>query len=158
EWKVVQPYALVEVEVNSKLGSPAVPSFVASDIKVLDGTDEFPLKTHEVVETLKKRYAGDLKENEKKIDDALAVARKKAKAAGQERKSEIMYLTWLSASERLAAHFLTRVTVRPDAKGDDKNAAALVVEFGMAYEVNKKGEVVRIRQRPVEVVRQEMKM
>src|SRR5262249_10547114 len=43
-WGVSQPYTLVEVQVNDGLGSPAEDSFVATDIKVLEGSAEYPLK------------------------------------------------------------------------------------------------------------------
>ena len=46
-----------EVTVNDGLGSPPEDSFVATDIKVLDGTPDYPLKVAEVIAAMKKRHA-----------------------------------------------------------------------------------------------------
>ena len=53
---VTSAYALVEVEVNNGAGSPAGEGFVATKVKVLDGTKEYPLDVAATVERLKKTH------------------------------------------------------------------------------------------------------
>ena len=62
-WGVKNPYTLVEVEVNDGDGSPAGDSFVASNVKVLEGTKEYPLKVAEAVAEVSKRYAAYVKKH-----------------------------------------------------------------------------------------------
>lgn len=189
-WGVKEKYSLVEIEVNNKQGSPAGDSFVATQMKVLDGSKAYPLKTQEVVDNLKKRYADYLKKNEKAIEDAMTEAGKKAlkdtKATGPREKSELMYLTWLPESERIRVQFLNKISdgaykvtkqggpgidklpppipkvggpnFRPFRPGpiEVKTGTTFGIEFGMAYEVNKKGEVVRIQNLPIEPFQQQI--
>src|SRR5262245_30942782 len=55
---VPTPYALVEVEVNGGAGAPAGEEhFVATDLKILDGGREYPLRTAGVVRDLRGRFA-----------------------------------------------------------------------------------------------------
>src|SRR5205823_8467467 len=49
-------YTLVEVEVNNGQGGPRSDSFVATQIRVLEGTKEYPLNTEQVVAQLKKKF------------------------------------------------------------------------------------------------------
>ncbi len=192
-WGVTQPYSLVEVEVNSGKGSPADMSFVGTSFKVLDGTKEFPLKATQVVNQLKKSYADWQKDHAKKIDGALAEVQKSAlkdkKPTGPREKSDLLYLTWLPESQRILAHFKTRISdgsytevqggvpfpprplPLPPGKGKVKGlreaprpmarparpgffkvkvGTTFGVEFGMAYEVDKDGKVVKIEHLPIQ--------
>ncbi|HJT76165.1 MAG TPA: hypothetical protein VJ739_03095, partial [Gemmataceae bacterium] len=72
---VAGPCALVEVEVNGGLGGPAGETFVATSVKVLDGTREYPLHTAAVVEQLRRLFAHDLKEQEGAVVLGLGEAR-----------------------------------------------------------------------------------
>lgn len=113
-WGVVTQYALVEVEVNDGLGSPKNDSFVATKMRVLDGSKQYPLHTGEAIKTLKGRYAAYLKAEAKAIEAGMSKAQKKAigdgKATGPREPSELMYVTWMADSKRLRVHFRTRIT------------------------------------------------
>src|SRR5262249_29975826 len=96
-WGITAPYTLVRVEVNSGRGSPAGDSFVATDMKALEGTKEYPLKTAEVIARLRQRYAAYVKDQDGALKKAMAEAQKKAlqgrKATGPREKSELMFVT-----------------------------------------------------------------
>jgi hypothetical protein len=113
-WGIKQPYTLVEVQINNGQGSPAGDSFVATNMKALDGTKDYPIQTTEVVNQLKKRYADYVKEQNKAIEKAMTEAGTKylkgRKATGPREKTELMYLTWLPDSKTLRAHFRTKVS------------------------------------------------
>ena len=112
-WGITAKYTLVEVEVNNGVGSPRNDSFVASKMKVLDGTKAYPLRPAEVIKGLKERYAAYLKDQAKATETALTAAQKKAiqdgKATGPREQSEVMYVTWLTQAERLRVHFRTKI-------------------------------------------------
>lgn len=114
QWGIKQPYNLVEVQVNTGQGSPAGDAFVATNMKILDGTKDYPIQTTEVVNDLKKRYAAYVKEQGKAIEAAMTAAAGKylkgRKATGPREKSELMYLTWLPESKTLRAHFRSKVS------------------------------------------------
>jgi hypothetical protein len=170
-------YALVRVQVNSGEGSPPGDSFVATDIKPLDGTKEYPLRVAEVIADLRKRYAAYLQEQDKAINEAMDASKKKAlkdrKATGPREKHDVMYVTWSNERERLRVHFRTRVTdgeykytdggVRrgPVLQKDGvrplpaqmpryRYGTTFGVELGTAYEVSKQGELVRTAVLPLQ--------
>src|SRR5262249_61641281 len=93
QWDIAVPYALVEVEVNDGLGAPADQAFVATKMKRLDGTKEFPLQLADVLADLRKRYPDDVKARQKAIDEALAeeqkVALKDRKPTGPRETTEL---------------------------------------------------------------------
>lgn len=107
-------YALVEVEVNGGLGSPANPVFVATKTRKLDGTKKFPIKVAEVVRTLESRYRDHVNENGRVIDIGMSKSAAryvgKRKENGFRRRQDLMYVTWLPESERLEVRFLTRIS------------------------------------------------
>jgi hypothetical protein len=113
-WGIKQPYSLVEVQVNNGQGSPAGDSFVATNMKVLDGTRDHPIQTTEVVQNLKKRYAEYVKEKSKAIEAAMTEAAakylKRRKSTGPREQNELMFLTWMPESKTLIAHFRTKVS------------------------------------------------
>ncbi len=104
-------YALVEIEVNGGLGSPADDSCVATKNKVLDGNAEFPLKVEQVIADLRKRYNEYHSEQGREInvmmEKAAAAAIKDKKSSGQRERNDVMYVTWLPESQRLRVHFRT---------------------------------------------------
>jgi hypothetical protein len=114
QWDINVPYSLVEVEVNGGLGAPPDQGFVATKMKRLDDTKDYPLKVHEVVSDLRKRYAAYTKEHQKEIDDSLAEIQKTAlkdkKLTGPRQTKEIFYITWLPESEHLRVCFRTTIT------------------------------------------------
>jgi hypothetical protein len=181
------PYALVRVQVNSGEGSPPGDSFVATDLKPLDGSKEYPIRTAAVIQDLRQRYADYLKAQGRAINDAMEAARKKAlqdrKPTGPREQQDVMYVTWMTQGERLRVHFRTRVTdgeykyaeggvrrggllqpPRKDAPGPPppprqprfRYGIAFGVEFGLAYEVSKQGEVVRTEVLPTEAFRHDL--
>src|SRR5207249_2108098 len=107
-------YTLVEVEVNNGQGSPKNDSFVATQIRVLEGSKEYPLKTQEVITGMKKKFAEYQKEQAKAIDEAMDKGAKLAlndqKATGPREKEELMYVTWMPDNERLRVHFRVKLT------------------------------------------------
>jgi hypothetical protein len=114
QWGIKQPYNLVEVQVNNGQGSPPGDSFVATNMKVLDGTKDYPIQTSAVIRDLQKRYAAYQKEQGKKIDAAMKEASGKylkgRKPTGPREKSDLMFLSWLPESKTLEAHFRTKVS------------------------------------------------
>jgi hypothetical protein len=174
---VKAPYALVRAQVNSGEGSPAGDGFVATEIKPLDGTREYPLRVADAIADLRKRHAEYLREQDKAIDEAMDAAQKKAlkdrKATGPREKHDVMYVTWMSEGERLRVHFRTHVTdgdykytdggVRrgpilqkdglrplPAQTPRSRYGTTFGVELGTAYEVSKQGDVVRTAVLPIQ--------
>jgi hypothetical protein len=169
QWGITRPYTLVEVEVNDGLGSPAGDSFVATKMKVLDGTKEYPLKVAEVIAEARKRYAAYLKTQEKAIEKALGEAQKKAlkeqKPTGPREQSELMFVSWLPESKKLRINYRTRISngaykiierrfgrrlpprggLRPPPPRPIKIRTGTMfgVEFGMGYEASTTGKIER---------------
>ncbi len=113
-WGVSEPYTLVEIQVNSGMGSPRNDSFVASSFKVVEGTKQFPLKVGKVLAEVKQQYADRLKKTEVDIEKAMAAAAKKAlgdkKLTGPRERKDLMYVTWMPETEQLRVHFLTKIS------------------------------------------------
>jgi hypothetical protein len=129
-WNVTTPYALVEVEVNDKLGSPADEGFVATNVTVLDGTKEYPIKISEAVADAKKRYQTWIKDHQQEIDEALTKIQKDAlkdqKATGPKETEELMHVSWLPESNSLRVRFSTRITDRSKAGTRQSDAPARI--------------------------------
>jgi hypothetical protein len=169
QWDVNVPYALVEVEVNDNQGSPAIEGFVATKMKVLDGSDDYPIKVAEVIDTLKKKYKTWQDEQQKTLDaamnDAATKALKDEKATGPRVTDEVMHVTWLPKEQRLRVAFRTTITdgaykfseggvgpvppkggafpPPPPPRMKVRYGTEFGVEYGRAYEVSKKGDVVK---------------
>ncbi|MBI2807598.1 MAG: hypothetical protein HYX68_21670 [Planctomycetes bacterium] len=198
QFKVMQPYALVEVEVNDGLGSPAGDSFVASKIRVLDGSKEYPLKVMDVVTIVKTAYEEHLNSQKAAIEKALTQAAQKSlkgkKVTGPRERQDLMYLTWLPEAKTMRVHFRTTISdgayalvgggnplrdppplpLPPKRKiAPPKGAVSFMapeefvrrappkgfaiktgttfgVEFGKAYVINVKGEVIGTEVLPIE--------
>jgi len=122
------PYALVEMEVNGGDGSAAGDWLVATKIKKLDGSTEFPIRVAEVVADLKKRYESHLSEQQKEIDAAMNAAAKKAikdrLPTGPREKNTLMFVTWMEKEEKLQIRFLTKMT-----DGDYKYVNGINIEM-----------------------------
>ncbi len=172
QWDVTVPYALVEVEVNDDQGSPAIEGFVATKMKVLDGSDDYPLKVAEVIDTLKKKYKTWQEEEQKTLDAALNDAATKAlkdeKATGPRVTNDVMHVTWMPKEQRLRVAFRTTITdgckaikfseggarpvppkggafppPPPPFRGKVRYGTEFGIEYGRAYEVSKKGDIVK---------------
>jgi hypothetical protein len=113
-WDITGPYALVEVEVNDGLGAPAQEGFVATKMRRLDGTKEYPLQVAEAIATATKRYQQYKEGENKAIEGAMQEAGQKAlkdkKPTGPRETSELMYVTWLTEGDRLRVHFRTTIS------------------------------------------------
>ena len=114
KWDIDKLYSLVEVEVNDGDGSPANDSFVATKLKKLDGSKDYPIQVADVIADLKKQYEAHLTERQKDIDAAMDEAAKKAlkerKPTGPREKSTLMFVTWMPESEKLVVRFRTQIT------------------------------------------------
>jgi hypothetical protein len=198
QWGVPGGNVLVEVEVNGGAGAPAEEGFVATNMKVLDDSKEYPLKVAKVLADLNKRYQAWRKEHQKELDTALSDSQTKAlkkdeKATGPRETQELVYVTWMPKEERLVVRFRTTITdgaymyteggVRPGpfplppppAKGKPALQAVAYfpppppprpvkvrygttfgIEFGMGYEVSKKGNVEKTLKLPPEAFKKEL--
>jgi hypothetical protein len=197
-WGIKQPYTLVEVNVNSGRGSPPLDSFVGVSFKVLDGTDQFPLKVVDVIKQVKDRYADFVSAEQKNIDKAMKdVAEKSLKGkplTGPRERKDLMYVTWMTESNTLRVHFKTTISdgaytvtnpgggpmrdppplklppkkapgaeegfvllrIAPRKEFPIKTGTTIGIEFGRAYVVNKKGEVVGTETLPIEPFTQQI--
>ncbi len=113
-WKVEGPVALVEVEVNDGLGAPADEGFVATKMRRLDRTKEFPFDLPKVIADLRKTYAEHQKSHQAAWNRVLADARKKwlkdRQPTGPRETQELFYVTWLADKNLLRVHFRTRIS------------------------------------------------
>jgi len=104
-------FALVEVEVNGGLGSPSVESFVATRLRVLDRTPEYPLDTARTAEAAIVRCRDALANNDA-IETALESVAGAISPATKGMREEVLTtrVTWLSNEERLRIECLIRVS------------------------------------------------
>jgi hypothetical protein len=113
-WGIKNTFTLVEVEINDGLGSLAGDSFVATRMKVLEGTKEYPLKVADAVAEVRKLYTAYVKNQAKAIEKAMTESQKKAlkdqKPTGPREKSELMLVTWLADTQKLRVHFRTKIS------------------------------------------------
>ncbi len=108
---VQEGFALVEAEVNGGLGSPPVESFVATRLRVLDRTAEYPLDTARIVETMVARCRDALASDDavKQMFESVVGA---ASDTAQGVQEEILTtrVTWLAREERLRIECLVRLS------------------------------------------------
>ncbi len=114
-FNVEADYTLVEVEVNNGQGSPKNDSFVATQIRVLEGTKDYPLVVAKVVGEMKQKFAAYKKEQAKAVEAEMEKAAKQAltadeKVTGPREGHELMYVTWMPDTERLQVRFAVKVT------------------------------------------------
>ena len=170
QWGIHVPYALVEVEVNSGLGSPGDDGFfVATHMRRLDGSKDYPLDVVQVVQDLRQRYRDYVQGEQKAIDAAMAEAQKTAlgnvKLTGPGETQEQMYATWLTEEQQLQVRFYTKISegavgyepcpgtpsIAPTPNRPCSGPGAVFgVKFCAGYDVTKDGKVVVIWKRPVE--------
>lgn len=113
-WGVTEPFSLVEVEVNNRDGSPGNDSFVATHVKVIEGTKQYPLKVAEVITRVRKDYSDYCRQQAKEIDRAMTAAQEKAlrnqKPTGPREKKDLMFVTWMQGSKELHVRFRTKIS------------------------------------------------
>ena len=161
-------YVLVEIEINDNLGAPKCDEnqgFVATKMRQLDGTKEFPLKVAEVVVDLRKRYKKHLADQEKTIAAVLARAGKDAlkdaKPTGPKQQEETMYVTWLPDKDCLVVRFRTTITDgaytiagtnihHETGRVGSRVGTSFGIEFGRGYEVSKTGKTTRVFKLPIQ--------
>ncbi len=124
-------YALVEVEVNGGLGSPADDSFVATKMRQLDDTKEFPFKLDDVIANVRQQYEQRVKDQVREIDSGMAKAASGAikdhKATGPRERAAVMFVTWLPEAKRLRVHFRTTIS-----DGEYQYAGGVNIDLGGA--------------------------
>jgi hypothetical protein len=162
-WGVAGPYVLVEAEVNGGLGAPPGETFVATQLRPLDGTKEYPLQVARVVGDLRRQFEAYLKDQDGAVEKGLSKARARVpdgyKLAGGREQAETVFVTWLPRAEQLRVIVMARIArkalgpVRPAREplatadgtqpGTPPSAAGLSVgvELGMTYDVSKKGVI-----------------
>jgi hypothetical protein len=180
QWGVSEPYSLIEVEVNGGQGGPAADHFVATGMKVLDGTGDYPLKVTQVLADLRKCFHVHVEEQQTAIETALVEAREGLTAdrrpTGKRDKQELAYVTWFPDAEQLRVVLQARVSERalgpilkpppsPPAKGGDSDGDAppqdhrpvtiYGVELAVAYDVSKDGGLLRSRAQALQTFRKE---
>jgi hypothetical protein len=159
KWGVTQPYTLVEVEVNGGQGAPPGENFVATDLRVVEGSREYPFKATAAVNRVRAAYEAALKDHESVITKALAEARKDVppgrKPSGVRERTELVFVTWLPEQQRLRVVLQTRTAETapgpvptPAADSEDpakRQATVFGAEWGMTFEVSRldKTEVSR---------------
>src|ERR1051326_1347871 len=113
QWDISASYCLVEIEVNDGLGAPADEAFVATKMTRIDDSKDYPLKVPEVIDAVKKKYDGWMKDQERTLNDAMSQAQTKAvkdaKPTGPRQTNTIMYLSWMTDTQKLQVRFLTRI-------------------------------------------------
>ncbi len=113
-WGITQPYVLVEIEVNGGRGTPANDSFVATNMRVIEGSKDYPLKVADVVKLVKTQYGEYLKKQHGLIDQTMKNLAKTAlngkEPTGPREQKDLMYLTWLADSATLRVHFRTTIS------------------------------------------------
>lgn len=75
-WGVGEKFTLVEVTVNDGQGAPADEAFVATAVKVVDGTKAYPLKANEVVTAAREQFGKFTTAIKKDLADAMAKSQK----------------------------------------------------------------------------------
>jgi hypothetical protein len=150
------PFHLVAVEVNGGAGSPPEEGFVATSLKRLDGTKEYPFKTAELLRDLTERVQKFLGGQQVAIARAMAEAQgavaKGRKPTGPEETTLEVTVTWLPQEERLRIEFRHRVTngfyvVGQGVEGPKPTITRAGSQFGVVggvvYEISKGGQVAR---------------
>lgn len=111
-WGVSDKFALVEVTVNDGKGAPADEAFVASGVRVLDGTKAYPLKAADCVSGARAEFAKHTEAIKKDLDAAMAKSQKAAledkQPSGKVATDEVVHASWITADEQLAVTVLTK--------------------------------------------------
>jgi hypothetical protein len=163
------PFHLVEVEVNGGAGSASEEGFVATSLKRLDGTKDYPIKLTEVMRDLKERTQKQATEKKADIARAMEAARDKVakgrKPTGPEETSEEVATTWLPDRNRLRIEIRRQVTngfyvVGQGVEGPANKVTRAGTQFGAAggarFEVGPSGRVEAETPLPYEAFTREL--
>jgi hypothetical protein len=164
EFGVTRSHSLVEVEVQDGQGSPSAgPALIATSMKVVDNSKEFPLQPHKVVAELRAKYEASLKDLDKDISPAMEKARQTA--GGDEKQAKppqtvsLMYVTWMEEMQKLQVRFFTRVQTTDGIQRVGRSSSEAPpprellywgIDFGLLYEVNKAGTLEKKLRLPIE--------
>jgi hypothetical protein len=174
QWGVAGPYTLVEVEVNGGLGAPPSEKFVATNMRVVEGTKEYPLHIGKTVDDLRMQFHVYLKVHEDLIARGMSEARTALpeghKLTPGREQTETVFVSWLPETDQLRVVFQARLgekalaTARPappppqaTTQPDDGRpppapvhaGVILGVDVGMTYDVSRRGVVDRTRPVPL---------
>jgi hypothetical protein len=109
-----EPFNLVEVQVNGGAGSSPEESFVATAIRRIDTTKEYPLAPDKVLREVLEIGNRRLAEQEPAIKKAFNKARTSINNAsgvsGSDEKNKDVFVTWLPKKERLEINLIIRVS------------------------------------------------
>ena len=115
-WGLARDVHLVAIEVNRGRGSvEGTMHFVGTDVRVLDGTSEYPFRPGEVLRSLRASYDAFVASSAARIDAALARARVEPPAdlgpwTPEVEAREIgVHLTWNASTKRMTALFHTHI-------------------------------------------------
>lgn len=157
QFGVTRNFSLVEVDVVERGGSPSggVPALIATSMKVVDNSAEYPIRPHKVVAEMRAKYEAWAKDQN--VAEAMEKARLAAK--GDEKKTKpsrsatILHVQWVTETKKLQVRFLTRVlttddVARPYSGPPLGNIPAprkiwWGIEFGALYETDKAGVLER---------------
>ncbi|MCX7700696.1 MAG: hypothetical protein N2039_07445, partial [Gemmataceae bacterium] len=178
--------ALVEIEVNGGRGSPPADSVIATRLRRLDGTADFPARLDRVKAQAVERYQQWVSLESRRIESAMEKSAMKAlgqkSPTGPREQTEVVYFTWSSKERRYRIHFLTTITngvyeyeggirielSRPESAGGKSTGPAskstnlrygtqFGVEFGQGFEVTADGHFDRILEFPIQSFQREVR-
>lgn len=178
--------ALVEIEVNGGRGSPPADSVIATRLRRLDGTADFPARFERVKARAVERYQQWVSLESRRIESAMENSAIKALGqkppTGPREQTEAVYFTWSSKERRYRIHFLTTITngayeyeggIRiefspPEVAGGKSTGPAskstnlrygtqFGVEFGQVFEVTADGHFDRILEFPIQTFQREVR-
>lgn len=101
---LVEQAHLVELEINDGRGTPGTLHFVATEVAVLDGSDDYPIVSARALDDAAARWRAFADAQQGAIDDALRDA-----GRGEPQVAETFFVTWLEHDARLRAVFYRRV-------------------------------------------------
>ncbi len=170
-WGIDARYALVEVEVNDRFGSPSNESVVATRVKKLDQSSAYPINVEKVIDQLKRQYESHLAQKSKDLDAAMNASSekvfKKHRDPKEVERANLMFVTWMPLVEKLVVRFQTTITdgdysygfgmarAGDEHKEKDPHAGMRYgTQFGIKYraqfEVSKSGNIGNMETLPIE--------
>lgn len=177
---------LVELEVNGGRGSPPADAFVATRLRRLDGTADFPVRLERVKAQVIERYQNWVSAESRRIEAELEKSALKAlgqrSATGPREQMDAVYFTWLTKSRSYRVHCLTTITngayeyeggiriefSNQDGKGGHgpnsvtkstnlRYGTQFGVEFGQGFEVTVEGHFHRTIEFPLQSFQRELR-
>jgi hypothetical protein len=178
--------ALVELEVNGGKGSPAADSLIATQLRRLDGTRDFPAMLPRLRSKVAQMYQDWISSDRRFIDAALEDAATKtlgpARATGPREQTDVFFVTWLSREGKCRVHIRTTITngayeyeggirieftptteKKPSASLPASQSTSLRygrqfgVEFGSGYDISRNGSVEQVVHLPIETFQRDIR-